>query len=47
MGNERFQIPEVLFNPSDVGLRQMGLSEAVATCIERWVVAARGGCVQA
>ncbi|CAM9339438.1 unnamed protein product [Scytosiphon promiscuus] len=35
MGNERFQIPEVLFNPSDIGLRQMGLSEAVATCIER------------
>lgn len=43
MGNERFHIPEVLFHPSNIGLSQMGLSEAVATCIERWVVA-RGGC---
>ncbi|CAM9799463.1 unnamed protein product [Ectocarpus sp. 4 AP-2014] len=41
MGNERFHIPEVLFNPSNIGLRQMGLSEAVATCIERCPAALR------
>ncbi|CAM9586732.1 unnamed protein product [Ectocarpus fasciculatus] len=41
MGNERFHIPEVLFNPSNIGLRQMGLSEAVATCIARCPAALR------
>ncbi|CAN0089208.1 unnamed protein product [Laminaria digitata] len=35
MGNERFHIPEVLFHPSNIGLRQMGLSEAIAACIDR------------
>ncbi|UYV77132.1 ACTR6 [Cordylochernes scorpioides] len=29
MNNERFTVPELLFHPSDVGLRQMGISEAV------------------
>lgn len=27
--NERFTIPELLFHPSDVGIHQMGISEAV------------------
>lgn len=27
--NERFTIPELLFHPSDVGIRQMGLAEAI------------------
>ncbi|KAL1456991.1 hypothetical protein WDU94_001671 [Cyamophila willieti] len=27
--NERFAIPEVLFHPSDIGIDQMGLSEAI------------------
>lgn len=29
MNNERFSIPELLFFPSDVGIQQMGISEAV------------------
>ncbi|CAN0353439.1 unnamed protein product [Pylaiella littoralis] len=41
MGNERFHTPEVLFHPSNIGLSQMGLSEAVATCIERCPAALR------
>jgi len=28
--NERFAVPEVLFSPSDVGLQQMGVAEAIA-----------------
>ena len=30
MNNERFMVPEVLFNPSDIGLQQMGIPEAIA-----------------
>ena len=29
LNNERFQVPEVIFHPSDVGMQQMGLAEAV------------------
>lgn len=29
LGNERFVVPELLFNPSDVGMRQAGLPETV------------------
>lgn len=29
LGNERFSVPELLFSPGDVGIRQAGLSEAV------------------
>lgn len=29
LSNERFTIPELLFHPSDVGIRQMGLAEAI------------------
>lgn len=29
LGNERFVVPELLFNPTDVGLRQAGLPETV------------------
>lgn len=29
LANERFTIPELLFHPSDVGIHQMGVSEAV------------------
>ena len=28
LNNERFQVPEVIFHPSDVGMQQMGLAEA-------------------
>ena len=29
LGNERFTVPELLFNPNDVGLRQPGIPETV------------------
>lgn len=29
LGNERFTVPELLFNPGDVGMKQVGLPEAV------------------
>lgn len=29
LANERFTIPELLFHPSDVGIHQMGLAEAI------------------
>ena len=29
LGNERFSVPEVLFNPGDIGMRQAGLPEVV------------------
>ncbi|WWC59496.1 actin-like protein ARP6 [Kwoniella dejecticola CBS 10117] len=33
MGNERFAGPELLFNPSDIGLEQSGLPETIARVI--------------
>lgn len=29
MNNERFAIPEILFHPSDVGIHEMGIAEAI------------------
>ncbi|OKL62487.1 Actin-like protein arp6 [Talaromyces atroroseus] len=29
LGNERFTVPEILFNPSDIGMRQAGIPEIV------------------
>lgn len=29
LNNERFAVPEVLFNPQDINIHQMGISEAV------------------
>ena len=29
MNNERFAIPEILFRPSDIGIEQIGLAEAI------------------
>jgi len=34
MNNERMLIPEVLFHPSDIGINQGGLCEAIASSIE-------------
>ncbi|KAG8979491.1 Actin- protein 6 [Tulasnella sp. 425] len=31
--NERFSVPELLFNPSDIGLDQAGLPQTIAHCI--------------
>lgn len=33
MNNERFAIPELLFNPSDVGVHEMGITEALIHCV--------------
>ena len=33
METERFSCPEVLFNPSDVGIDQAGIAEATAMSI--------------
>lgn len=29
LNNERFTVPELLFHPSDIGLQQMGVVEAI------------------
>ena len=29
VANERFTVPEVLFSPSDIGINQAGLPEAI------------------
>ncbi|XP_023946062.1 actin-related protein 6 [Bicyclus anynana] len=34
LNNERFSIPELIFRPSDVGIPQMGISEAIMNSIE-------------
>ncbi|XP_015437707.1 PREDICTED: actin-related protein 6 [Dufourea novaeangliae] len=34
LSNERFAIPEILFHPSDVGIRQMGIPEAIMDCLK-------------
>jgi len=33
MCNERFAVPELLFHPSDVGIQEMGLPEALVHAI--------------
>ncbi|SGY73736.1 BQ5605_C005g03315 [Microbotryum silenes-dioicae] len=33
LNNERFTVPEVLFNPTTIDLNQQGLSECIASCI--------------
>lgn len=33
LGNERFQVPEILFNPSDIGISQVGIIEAIVDSI--------------
>jgi actin-related protein 6 len=33
MGNERFMVPEALFHPSDIGLRQAGVAEVVTQAV--------------
>lgn len=34
MNNERFSIPEILFHPSDIGIKQMGIPEAIIDCLK-------------
>lgn len=34
MNNERVTIPEILFNPPDIGIQQKGIAEALVDCIK-------------
>ena len=34
MGNERFSVPEALFHPNDLGLKQGGIAEATKEAVE-------------
>ncbi|KAI8839283.1 hypothetical protein BC829DRAFT_403880 [Chytridium lagenaria] len=42
MGIERFMVPEVLFNPSDIGLPQAGIPESVVNALESFGQDVRG-----
>lgn len=33
LNNERFTVPEILFNPSDIQMESMGIAEAIVKCI--------------
>ena len=35
LSNERFSIPEILFNPSDIGINQMGIADAIQHSISQ------------
>lgn len=35
MNNERFAVPELLFHPSDIGIQEMGIPEAITHAIEQ------------
>ena len=34
LNNERFTIPELLFHPSDIGINEMGIPEAIINSID-------------
>lgn len=42
LDRERYQVPELLFNPSSIGMPQMGLAEALADSIESLPSALQG-----
>ena len=44
MNNERFAVPEILLHPSDVGIQEMGIPEAIHHSIG---CLPPGACVQA
>ena len=54
MNNERFAVPELLFNPSDIGIEQAGIPETIVNVIgecpeqaQRWLyrnIVLVGGC---
>lgn len=33
LGNERFTVPEILFNPQDIGLQQPGIPDMIMQCL--------------
>lgn len=34
LANERFAVPEMLFHPSDIGIQEMGIPEAIVDSIQ-------------
>lgn len=34
LANERFAVPEMLFHPSDIGIQEMGIPEAIVHSVE-------------
>ena len=36
MNNERFAVPELLFRPSDIGIQQMGITEAIVHVVDNF-----------
>ena len=34
LANERFAVPEIFFNPSDIGIHEMGIPEAIVYSIQ-------------
>ena len=34
LANARFAVPEILFNPSDIGIQEMGIPEAIVYSIQ-------------
>jgi len=35
IGNERFSVPEVLFNPSDIGINEAGIPEMLSQVVNK------------
>ena len=35
MTNDRFSVPEILFNPNDIGINQAGIAEAIVQTVEK------------
>ncbi|XP_058961262.1 actin-related protein 6-like [Pocillopora verrucosa] len=44
MNNERFAVPELLFHPSDIGIQEMGIPEAIIHSIEQLPVEMQPHC---
>lgn len=44
MNNERFAVPELLFHPSDIGIHEMGIPEAIIHSIEQLPVEMQPHC---
>jgi len=46
LSNERVSVPELLFHPSDIGLRQMGVAEAIADIISKLDAPSAAACLR-
>ena len=44
--NERFMVPEALFYPSDIGLRQGGIAECMSECLNMFPLGVRDLLIQ-